>query len=294
MEGIEVGNPRYGHAVINASFGVEFLLQPPGAIIPAATIRELLTLYPKLAEQYPRKREAQGQGISIASDSKTDEVVYTQISETVLAGFTFDSLFSDGTVERSITLDGNKLTINRSDYQGWSHTWDEVRSISQLMLPILMERLTVMAFHMQYTDRFLWKRERSEFRADMVFRRDSELLAPNVFEVSDLWHSYHGFFDYPTEPQPHQQLNVVEAQVGVIEGSKFAAQIQLRHRSIPGMTEAGGRGKVLRTVSEVLGEGDVLGLLDAYMNAMHDTDKQLLGRLINDEMCEWIGLTRSD
>ena len=126
------------------------------------------------------------------------------------------------------------------------------------------------------------------------------MLVPNAFEVGEFWHSYHGYFEYPDEPQKHQLLNVAEVQMLPPENVRLAADLglvadlTLNHRAWHGIERAGGAGRPLKTVEEVLGaEGDT-GMLDAYMNEMHDKDKWLLAWLINDEMCEMIGLERPE
>ena len=51
--------------------------------------------------------------------------------------------------------------------------------------------------------------------------------------------------------------------------------------------------RILVGESAIVGTG-VDGALDAYMNEMHDAGKLLLARLINDDMCEKIGVDRPE
>ena len=280
-----------GHAIVNAAFAVSFASPPT-----QKTIRELLALHSKLSEAYPRKRETTGRLIGIQAGAVEAEELHTEIGEPILAGFTFDSLQADGQVERSITLKDTKLSITRGDYEGWKKTWGEVRDIFELMLPVLLQRSDVIAFHLQYNDRFVWEGDRTAFRAEMVVRKGSQMLVPNIFEAQDLWHSYHGYFEYPDQPHKHQLLNVAEVQVippenvGLELDQGLVADIRLNHRTFHGVERAGGRAKPIKTVEEVLGTGSGTGLIDTYMNEMHEKDKWLLARLINDDMCGMIGL----
>lgn len=283
-----------GHAIVSAAFAVIFASNPT-----PQTIRELLALHSKIKEDYPRRQESTGRVIGFRTDTLVeDEEVHTEVGDPVLSGFTFDSLKADGQIMRSITLNENKLSIVRTDYDSWEKTWGEVREVLVLMLPVALERLDVAAFQLQYHDRFVWEGEQADFRADIIFRRDSEFLAPNVFEVKDLWHSNHGYFEYPDQPHKHQLLTVSDVQVippGRAEldtGPWLLADVKFNHRAFHGVERAGGQGTGIKSVEEVLGAEGATGLIDSYMNEMHDRDKQLLARLINDEMCDRIKLDR--
>lgn len=295
-EGVEyVANPRpwneSGHAIVQAEFAVNL-----GAPAAPSTIRELLSLHPKVRERYPRRQELNA--VQIATLGTEGAAPPPVPGEMQLGGFIFDSLEPNGETERSITLVGNRFSVMRADYESWDRTWGEAREIFVLMLPVLLERSSVIGFHLQYQDRFVWDGERCRFRAEMVFRKNSRWLAPNVFEAEDLWHSHHGFFEYPEEPHIHQLLNVLEAQISPLatpgSGSEteFATDVKLSHRIVHGIDRSGGRPVEARTVGDIFGNEDGAGLLDIYMAEMHDRNKLILSQTINDEMCDRIGLVR--
>jgi uncharacterized protein (TIGR04255 family) len=283
-----------GHAIVQASFALELTApaSPP-------TIRELLALHSKLKDEYPRRREMQGRTFGIPA---ADALPIPQVGEPVLAGFNFDSLRPDGNIQRAISLNERTLTITRGDYDRWHKTWPEVRSIFTLMLPILLERADVVTFHLQYQNRFIWEGDPGAFRADMLFRNGSRFLAPNAFDAPELWHSNHGYFEYPDQPSKHQLLSTSDVQVVLPErvgvdadaGWSLVAEVRLNHRVIHGLERAGGQGKPVGTVEEVLGNADVDGLVDHYMAEMHTRNNWLLARLINDEMCDAIKLPRPE
>ncbi len=280
-----------GHAIVHAAFAVSFASPPT-----PQTIRELLALYSKLSKAYPRRRETTGHLIGIQAGAVEAEEHRTEVGEPILAGFTFDSLRANGQVERSITLNDTKLSITRGDYESWEKTWGEVRDIFKLMLPVLLQRSDVITFHLQYNDRFIWEGDRTAFRAEMIFRKGNQMLVPNIFEAHDLWHSYHGYFEYPDQPHKHQLLNVAEVQlipsknVGLDPDLGLVADIRLNHQTSHGVERAGGRAKPIKTVEEGLGTGGGTGLIDTYMNEMHEKDKWLLANLLNDDMCGKIRL----
>lgn len=294
-----MGSPRQWiedkHAIVNAAFTISFTANPT-----AQTIRELLTLYPKVKEKYPRKQESMGRKIGFNAAMLQQKDFRPDFSDMSLAGLRFDSLRADGEVERAIVLQDNSLSIMRADYTSWLETWGEVREIFVLMLPILMERAGVTAFQIQYHDRFVWEGKRGDFRTSSIFRPESPFLTPNVFTLEDLWHSYHGYFEYPIQPRAHQLLNVLESniilpeQAGLEMEDGLVAEIKLNHRAFNGVERTGGQPSPIENVEEILNSGDDTGLLDAYMNDMHNKNKWLLARLINDEMCDKIGLNRPE
>ena len=280
-----------GHAIVQASFSVDFALPPA-----PSTIRKALSLYPRIRGKYPRKQMIPA--IPIPPYEAVSEVRAAAAGGMQLGGFAFDSLKPDGGIERAITLVGNQLSIMRADYESWDETWGEVRELFVWMLPVLLERSAAIGFHLGYHDRFVWDGEHAHFQPGMVFRRSSRWLAPNVFEAKDFWHSHHGFFEYRSQPCKHQLLNVVEAQMTSIEdtvrdsGHALAADIKLKHRVSHGVMRAEGSPEETNSAEVVFGtEGDT-GLIDTYMCEMHDKNKLILAQLINDEMCDRINLER--
>ena len=287
-----------GHAIAQVAFIAE-LGSPP----PPVTVRELLALHPQVSEDYPRKQEfphvmIPGLGsIPLPAFGSPNEMRAAP-GEAQPGAFTFDRLRPNGAVQRSITLSGNQLSVIRSDYETWDKTWNEVRHIFKLLLPVLLERLVVTGFHLQFQDRFVWEYAPSSFRPEKLFRRDSPWLTPNVFEVRDFWHSHHGFFEYPNEPDAHQLLNVVETQLipstGIIQDSDnwLVIEIKLNHRIIHGVTRSGAIPQSMGSEVAVFGLPEAPGLIDSYMCEMHDKDKRILAALLNDAMCEQIRLDR--
>lgn len=284
-----------GHAIVQAAFALEL-----SSKLPPSDIRELIALHTKLQESYPRRRETAGRRIGIGGNIESGEIT-GQMGDLELTGFTFDSLKPNGEVLRAIGLNNNQFSVARADYESWDQTWGkEVREIFSLMLPILVKRADVISIHLQYHDRFLWEGASDAFTPGEVFREESAYLPVNAFESLDLWHNYHGFFEYPSKPAKHQLLNVIEAQVTLSDGQgalppegTLMAEIKISHRVTPGTEKAGGPAVPLKSIGEILGEQDgESSLLDDYMNQMHDRNKSLLAGLINDQMCEKINLKK--
>ena len=279
------------HAIVDVVFALDFTPPPT-----PRTIRELLALHPKLKDEFPRKQESKGRRIAISSEELETKNFQPEVGDVILAGFTFDSLMEDGAVRRSITLENNGLRVTITDYESWDVTWARARKVFALMLPIIMEHSGVTAFHLHYHDRFIWEGAPNAFSSEQVFRTNSQFLSPHVFQVPELWHSYHGYFEYSNQPQNHQLLNVVEARLinsqsaGRPPEEGPVADIRIIHRAVPGVERSGAKVTPINTFDEVLGGDGDNGALDTYMNNMHDKNKWLLANLINDQLCDMINL----
>lgn len=274
-----------GHAIYGATFVIVLSPMPP-----PATMRELLSLHGKVKDNYPRKQETRGIGVRVGIDEQQNAVTEFGVGEQTMRGFTFDSLKPDGQLARAIRLDpmppdSVALSVLRSDYQRWNQTWGEVRSIFELMLPTLSSEAQIVGLQLQFHDRFLWSGQPDDFRPEMLLRQDSDFLAPNIFKAIGPWHSHHGYFEQRREPMPHNLLNVAEVQATAGDASHpdlefgFLFDVKLTHRI------------TIAANDQELGN---LKRIDAFMEEMHDQDKWVLARILNDEMCDLIELPKPE
>ena len=287
-----------GHAVYRAAFAVEFHPKPP-----PQTIRELIALHPQVKSDHPRKQETQS--IALKVENGIPEVGATELP--TLSGFIFDSLKPDGQLSHAIRLDSigppegssTTLSVLRADYESWEATWDQkARPIFDLMLSTLLEKTSAVRFQLQFHDRFVWEGDQEDFSPEQLFRKGSEFLVKNVFDSSCLWHSHHGYFEYFQEPFPYRILNVAEVQLTTLDPNESSADLQLvadlklTHNIHHGIASRSNN-QIQPLGKEVLLNADHdSNLLDFYMNTMHDKNKWLLARLVNDEVCDAIGLER--
>lgn len=280
-------NEKRGNAVYQATFVIVLSPMPPPAVV-----REILSLHgnDKVKERYPRKQETQGVGVRLGIDEQQNAVTELGVGEPTMKGFIFDSLEPDGQLTRAIRLDpmppdSVTLSVIRSDYERWDQTWEEVHSIFNLMLPTLLSKTRIVGLQLQFRDRFLWHGQPDEFRPEMLLRRDSDFLVPNVFKINGPWHSYHGYFEQHGTPFPHDLLNVSEVQATTKDTSQpdsdygFLFDMRLTHRITPSGND--------QTLSN-------LGMIEALMEEMHDRNKWVLSRIINDEMCNLIKLPKPE
>ena len=124
------------------------------------------------------------------------------------AGFQFDYVMPDGESIRAFAFSDNTVQFTRAQPQRMSDIAAEALTEFSVVLPPLAQ--SAGGIGLERLDRFVWEGPRSEFRARAFLRQGSDWLTPKVFEASDLWHSYHGLFEYLGEPSPHRLLHVVE------------------------------------------------------------------------------------
>lgn len=268
-----------GHAIADAAFIIE-LNQHPNSLV----VNELLALHPKLRGDYPRKQEIKTQQFRFHPDAAGRPI--QSFAPVVLDGFRFDSLWPDGSVARAIRLEDKMLIIGRPDYERWEKTWPEVRKVFGVMMPIIMKTCVVVNLQIQIVNRFKIFAPRGAFKPDAILRRDSDLIAAHAFKVHDLWHSFHGFFEESADPAIHRRLTVVNVQL--LSGADDLSLLLDIH-----ITQRCDLSESISDAAVLLGHDGDGGLLEAYMSSMHDSAKDVLERVLNDEACGAIRLRGS-
>jgi hypothetical protein len=112
-----------------------------------------------------------------------------------------------------------------------------------------------------------------------LLNTSSQFLVPRVFKIPGLWHSHHGSLreDGSTPCQHSKNANInVDFVYEPAPVNQFAVNMMLRHRRIlPSPVQA----------------GQALGLLNEFMDEMHNVDKIVLRDLLTDTAARDIGLT---
>lgn len=157
-------------------------------------------------DHYPRGQVQVSQALAITPAGVPAQAPAT-LNEP--AGFQFDYVLPDGTLTRVLACSENTLRFTRAPPQSIPAIAAEALPEFSAILPPLAQ--SVADIGLERLDRFLWEAPRSEFRADAVLRAGSDWITPKVFQAPDLWHSYHGLFEYLEEPCHHRLLHVFEA-----------------------------------------------------------------------------------
>ena len=157
-------------------------------------------------DHYPRGQVLMPQPVVLTS---TGAVAQLPANPNEPAGFQFDYVMPDGVPTRLFACSDNTVQFARTPPQRMSDITADALSEFSVVLPHLAQ--PVVGVGLERLDRFLWEGPRSEFRARAILCEGSDWLTPKVFQAPDLWHSYHGLFEYLNEPCPHRLLHVLEA-----------------------------------------------------------------------------------
>lgn len=258
------------HAIESVSFGVEWL-QP----LPPAVMATLESVYEAtLKNELPSKKPVQ----QVAFEFSLEGANTVRPPQAV--GWTFERFAPDGRVERNLMLAPNMLAVTLHSYTRWEEVYAIAAELMRPLLPLIAVSsggFTVCG--LQYLDVFQISGDPGEFRADMLLRRDSELLPASVFQRDSLWHAHHGYFtDLPEEPA-RRRLTVLNTDL-IDENGGRQLRIVTMHRTIFSAP--------LSDIEQP-DAGDNAPM-HAAMHDMHNENKTVLRSLLNEPMLVRIGL----
>lgn len=261
------------HAIKTVSFGLEW--QEP---LQEDLLILLRALHVKVRSQLPRLTQHEEIGLRIIVSPAPP--VQEAPPRPQLAGVTFDALQPNGDPAWSLVIQRNFLAVNCHLYTRWKDIWATARGLLLPFVPVLARECGIAVIGLQYVDQFRAVGPAEQFRAGQVLREGSRFLPPGVFELDDLWHSHHGFFQNLAEPSAHRRLNTIDVDVVGADHERLI-QITTAHRALLDQPATDGA---------ALLDHDDGGELHHHMVDLHLANKRLLRQLLNDTLCEQINL----
>jgi uncharacterized protein (TIGR04255 family) len=261
-----------GNAIARIVFVVEF-----DRPLDSATLKAVDQVYPRFKSELPRRAPGQGFMIHFGGALAVEQPQFPDLSSLV-----YERLAPDGQPQRGLRLEANSVQVLRADYTRWSEVWPGVRELLKTVLPACLQGRAVAALSIHYIDLFGFNGPASEFRPDMVLNPESPFIPAHVFERKLDWHAYTGWFEEVDLPVPHNVLSNVNVDVLAPPEGDRVLQISLVHTVR--FREA------LNGSDAVLEETNGESALDRFMSAIHNYDKRVLGKVLNSEAQELIGL----
>jgi len=257
------------HAIKSMAFALEFSME-----LEPAVFAELATLHPNFSNELPRIEIPKI--IKVNLDSAQ---IGGSPQSTDIGGVIFDRLMPDGRQELALHIRPDNISFRCTTYSRWADMWQRANRVLQFVLPTIIKYTNIKAIGLQYVDRFIYEGSPNDFRADMLFQNDTKYLAPSVFELSNLWHSHHGYFKNETEPHDYTLHDNINVGVNDENNRRFV-DIDCTHRAM--LTEP----------SDVIDTSlvDNNENLYTYMNALHEINKDILRDLLKDDVKEVINL----
>lgn len=249
------------HAVQSAAFAFEWP-QP----LSEKEFADVLDLHEKLKASLPSVTQNKALMIEIAGGSP----VSTQGTGSIV--FTRPALGGTGAPSRILEISRDKCVGQINEYTRWDSVWKEVLGWFEIVAPVLVKAHPVRNIGLQYNDVFYWRASPESLDLRQVFRTDSPYLPPHVFELSDLWHSHHGYF---VQLEKHRLLENINVNL---------------------LDELGQRSVLISTVhkaefaSLIFNAEDLLSTVSNLIPDLHKRNKDVLGKLLTKEVADTIKL----
>lgn len=130
-----------------------------------------------------------------------------------IGGVSFSRVRPDGEPAISVNIETNALLIICGEYERWAKVAEEVHKYLEILTPWL-SGVRISSAVLQYLDKFRVDFEEQRLLPlDSLFNPGSRYIPPNFLNISDAFHSHHGFFSHPDFKLPGKVLVNVNINV---------------------------------------------------------------------------------
>lgn len=261
------------HAIKNVILALEW--QAP---LDPSVFAKVSALHDKFKDKLPRKLDQQAVTINIGGPLPAPQAPNTPAIPQIV-GVVFDRTKPDGEPERLVNVSQNILIVQCGEYSRWIPIRDEAFTYFRNILPLTLEHHPVSTIGLQYTDEFYITGDFNSAPVDCIFDSKSKYIPQNAARLTDLWHSFHGFFERFEEATAHRRLTNVNVTL-VDQVDRRVVQIIGSHKCLLDAPTADWK-KLL--------EGEDSVLLTLY-EQMHKLNKSIMCDLLNADIKKRIGL----
>lgn len=211
----------------------------------------------------------------------TQRILSPQVpSQPVFVGFEFLKLKPDAKPARVLRFHENVLSLHFLEYESWDMTLEITLKYLKTVLSLLtLTENPVVAFSLQYVDRYTYDGPQNESRAEMLLQENSAYISTRCFDSKSLWHCNSGWFEsFESGPILHQ-LNIGSGlidQVSTITINHNATcQLEISRQSVGAIFQPDARGK-----------NDIKSSFDL----LHQRNKEIIKDIILPDMLAKIGM----
>lgn len=258
------------HAIERAQIIIEF-----NGLIDATSFLEASSAAERFREGLPERVETQGFKVSVGSRGSSG------VPPVANPGFVLRRAGQEGYVDE-LRVDHGTIDFRTTSYVRWDSLWERLSLYFNALVPIYLRSVRVAAFAANYLDKFAWSGDLVECKTNELLRKNSRYVPPHIYDEEDFWHSHTGAFikvgndtkrllnvnlDYLDEERPQGPRRIVAITTII---SDQMDQVGYEAYSIP--------------------SGDIDNFVASHMQSLHSFGKDVLGDIINDEMCRRIAL----
>ena len=184
-----------------AAIGVHFAVP-----FTAGEIGEASGRYHKFKARFPRRMSQQAMMVQINQQGGPMPMAVPLMQGAQPTGMLFDRTGPDGRQEEAFNLSGNVAAYSCTNYTRWNDIWPKADLLFSEMVPIITASGNpAVAITLEYVNQFVWSDEPASADISALLAQGPFVCA-NVFRLSGLWHSFHGFFRDPDESAPGSHL----------------------------------------------------------------------------------------
>lgn len=187
-----------------------------------------------------------------------------------------------GTVAWALRVTDNTIHATCGDYDDWNIEWPKARSLISAVLNLLNSTtLNISVVGCQVIDKFVYLDDTKDYRVEDIFSIDSELLTKKVRDSGELWHIHQGWFDESLTAPGSKLLSQLNLSSGRLN-NKLTTTIDHTMQLI--YTQ-------LVTIDEMFTPKDGSIKIDMVFKELHDINKLILKKLLNEKKLLEIGLS---
>jgi uncharacterized protein (TIGR04255 family) len=259
------------HAIEQAAFIVQF-----DRPLNDTVFKDVKEATKQFENELPGKVEIQGVSFAMGMTSAS---TYPATSEGTLLRL----VLPDGTIHSELRVERSMLTFLTTRYTGWNLVFKQVCNYFNVLLPHYFPNAALIGASLNYVDKFVWNGPLENCNPKLLIREDSKYLCNHIFETKELWHSHTGVFSHTDEFSRRllninvnylDELNPEEQKRVIIITTSIADQFNQQN---------------YKPLDNSNSESS-LEMIKCHMQEMHNFNKEVLGQIITQQMCERIAL----
>ena len=188
-------------------------------------------------------------------------------------------------LEWSVRVEANNIIVACSEYTNWKDVWEKSKGFLFSALDKFdLKENPAIELVFQCTDKFTFDEDISKYQIGEVFDLESDYLTRKVTAKNrDAWHIHQGWFEFPSnETRALHNLNLNAHKQDKNQSHETAINHLVKVR----MTD----GSSVNSRDVLCGNDREIGYLENVMIAAHESNKNVLLNLLNDDMSKAIGL----
>ncbi|MDY7567500.1 TIGR04255 family protein [Pseudomonas sp. RTC3] len=259
---------EHGHAISNVLIVFEF--SAPLSPHVFTDLRAGGKLHESLKADLPRVVEQQQMtfNFNVGADHQMFAPPISQPG--MIGGISFDRIKPNGEAAMSVNVQANALLIICGEYERWAKVSEEVGKYLDILNPLLSP-ISVSSLLLQYTDIFKVSYEAGQpCPLTDLFSSQSKYLPPSFANISDSFHSHHGFFTTPDFTLNGKLLTNINVNV-TEAASVFDVNIVTMHKYM--------LSDMLPLIAQ---DSEINKIIKPVFQYLHDQSKLVFGDLLTD------------